>query len=133
MYAKYAKLTKIDNKPKIFKICTQKTLKNTPNCQNVQFMQNMTIWEFRQNSAFKQIQIGLSLVMDIMQIGQISISDALAVWCKWIGRMALGWISGYPADLKLLFSFPRYGRLKLEFVLEHISQCRIWALLKGHN
>ena len=31
----------------------------------------------------------------IMQIGQISISDALAVWCKWIGRMGLGWISGW--------------------------------------
>ena len=27
MYAKYAKLTKIDNKPKIFKICTQKNIK----------------------------------------------------------------------------------------------------------
>ena len=31
----------------------------------------------------------------IMQIGQILISDALAVWCKWIGQMGLGWISGW--------------------------------------
>ena len=38
-----------------------------------------------------------------------------------------------PADLKSLVSFPRYGRLKLELVLEQISLCRFWALLKGHN
>ena len=30
-----------------------------------------------------------------------------------------------PADLKLLFSFPRYGRLKLEFKFNKI--CKIWV------
>ena len=38
-----------------------------------------------------------------------------------------------PADLKFVVSFPRYGHLKLELVLEQISLCRFWALLKGHN
>ena len=42
---KIDKIRKVDKIPqicKIFKICSQNTFKNTPNCQDVQFMQNMT-------------------------------------------------------------------------------------------
>ena len=34
---------------------------------------------------------------------------------------------------RYLFSFLRYRRLKLKFVLDQILLRRIWALLKGHN
>ena len=38
-----------------------------------------------------------------------------------------------PADLKNLFLFPRYSRLKLELLFDQISLCKIWTLFMGYN